>query len=107
MRGSFSKFTPINKFLLLFTGSPVRFLFSKLGMQIWLATGTLRGSFATFSPKPKIFWYSFVFLGFSVQIYFQQVSFWVGFTGWLGVLRRQIRAVAKFISSNAKYYVKA
>jgi hypothetical protein len=75
--------------------------------QSWSATNSLRGSFATFSPKLKIFWFAIAFLDFSVQIYFQQLSWWVGFIGWPGVLRRQIRAVAKFISSNAKYYVKA
>jgi hypothetical protein len=51
--------------------------------QNWLATTSLRGNFATFSPKLKIFWNSFAFLDFSVQIYFQQSSWWVGLTGWL------------------------
>jgi hypothetical protein len=41
-----------------------QFLFSDLSLQIWSATGTLRGSFATFSPKLKIFGYSFAFLDF-------------------------------------------
>jgi hypothetical protein len=67
----------------------------------------MRGSFATFAPKLKIFWFVIAFLDFSVQIYFQQFSWWDGLTGWLGVVRRHIRAVSKFISSNAKHYVKA
>jgi hypothetical protein len=44
---------------------------------------------------------------FSMQIYFQQSSLWDGLTGGVGVLRHHIRAVAKFINSNAKHYVKA
>lgn len=75
--------------------------------QSWLATISLRGSFATFFPTFKIFWYSVAFLDFSVQIYFQQLSFLVGFFGVLLSVGQHIRAVAKFISSNAKYYVKA
>jgi hypothetical protein len=43
----------------------------------------MRGSFETFSHKLKIFWQSFAFLDFSVQIYFQQSSWWDGLTGWL------------------------
>jgi hypothetical protein len=51
--------------------------------QIWSATGSLSGSFATFAPNLKIFLHSFAFLDFSMQIYFQQSSLWVGLTGWL------------------------
>jgi len=101
-------------------------LFLELSMPIWFATISLigvffaffctqsglptislRGSFATFSPKLKIFWYTFAFLDFSVQIYFQQASWWDGFVGVLGVSRHQIRVVAKFRNSNTKHYVKA
>jgi hypothetical protein len=67
----------------------------------------MRGSFATFATKLKIFWFAIAFLDYSMQIYFQQSSWWDGLTGWLGVLRRHIRAVAKLRNSNAKYYVKA
>jgi len=42
--------------------------------QSGFATGNLRGSFATFSPKLKIFWFAIAFLDFSMQIYFQQSS---------------------------------
>ncbi|MCU0470850.1 MAG: Crp/Fnr family transcriptional regulator [Arcicella sp.] len=62
----------------------------------------MRGSFATFSPKLKIFWYTIAFLDFSLQIYFQQFSLWVGFAGVLLSCGQQIRAVAKFISPNSK-----
>jgi hypothetical protein len=44
--------------------------------QSWLATISLRGSFATFTLKLKIFLNTVAFLDFSVQIYFQQAS-WV------------------------------
>jgi hypothetical protein len=67
----------------------------------------MRGSFSTFSPKLKIFWYNFAFLDFSVQVYFQQSSLWGGFVGVLLSCGQQIRAVAKSIFSNAKHYVKA
>ncbi len=49
--------------------------------QSGFATGNLRGSFTTFSPKLKIFWFAIAFLDFSMQIYFQQSSLWVGLTG--------------------------
>ena len=101
------KFHSEQQILLLFTGSPVRFLFSELGVQVRFATNSLRGSFATLSPKFKIFWYSVAFLDFSMQIYYQQSSWWDGFVSVLGVSRHQIRAVAKFRNSNTKHYVKA
>ncbi len=76
-------------------------------LHSWLATNSLSGIFANFSPIRKVLSNSFAFLYFSMQIYLQQHSSWLGFLACKPSFGRLIRAGSKFISPNVKHYVKA